>query len=307
MHHVLGPDRPNLHAHFSRAAQAVLEVASGDSISFSTPDVAWGIEPPTSTIAPRRKVEPRDPARDNGPCMCGPVAVRGARAGDVLEIAIERVRPVAWGWTYAGAGMSTPALNRALGIGDAPLTLARWALDRQRGTATSDSGLAVPMRPFPGIIGLAPDADHSSGWTPGPTGGNMDCRELIEGTTLFLPVMVDGALLSVGDGHAAQGDAELSGTAIECALEELCLRLTLRRDMNLAGPVARTSAGWVTLGFAPTLDAAAEQAAGAMLDVMTRELGVARAEALALASACVHLRVTQIVNPLRGVHALWAV
>ncbi len=275
-------------------------------MSFGVPDVSWGLEPPTSTTAPRRKVEPRDPARDNGPCLCGPVAVRGAMPGDTLEIAIERVVPGAWGWTFAGKGMSSERLNTALGIGDAPLTLLRWTIDRDAGIATSHLGHTVALRPFPGTIGLSPNEDHASGWLPTIAGGNMDCRELVAGSTLYLPVMVEGGLLSVGDGHAAQGDGELSGTAIECAMEEVRVRLTVRRDLRIAGPRIRTAEGWVTLGFGATLDEAAERAVAGMLDLMQELLGLGRAEALALASARVDVRITQMVNQLKGVHAVLA-
>ncbi|HZW06835.1 MAG TPA: acetamidase/formamidase family protein, partial [Phycisphaerales bacterium] len=174
--HTLNPDRPHLHAHFSRDARAVLTVESGDRVVLSTPDVGWGLEPPTSTTAPRQKVEPRDPARDNGPCMAGPIAVHGAQPGDALEIVFERIVPTAWGWTYAGGGLATPAWNAAAGIAGAPLTLLRWTLDRERVTATSDKGDVVRLRPFMGTIGLCPDEAHASGWVPRVCGGNMDCR-----------------------------------------------------------------------------------------------------------------------------------
>lgn len=304
--HTLKPERSNLHAHFSRDAAPRVTLESGDSVVVSTPDVSWGLEPPTSTTAPRLKVEPRDPAKDNGPCMIGPIAVRGAEPGDVLEVAIERVRPCAWGWTYAGAGMVNAAYNKGLGIEGAPLTLLRWTLDNQRRTATSDKGDVVAVRPFMGTLGLAPDEAHASGWVPRVCGGNMDCPELVEGSTLLLPVMVRGGLLSTGDGHAAQGEGELSGTAIECAMDEVRLRLTVRKGRRIVGPRIRCADGsWVTLGFGETLDLAAERAVSGMLDVMMEETGRGRAELLALASARVSVRVTQMVNPLRGVHAVW--
>lgn len=308
MHQSLRPERAALHAHYFAGARPVLTVDSGDTVSMAMPDVSWGLEAPTSTTAPRRKVEPRDPARDDGPCLCGPVAVRGAEPGDALEIEIQEVRTAPWGWTYAGRGMAVPEHNRALGLGEAPLTLVRWTLDRERGIATSDEGAQVPLAPFPGTIGLAPavKTGRASGWLPTSAGGNMDCRELTAGSTLWLPVMAEGGLLSVGDGHAAQGDGELSGTAIECPLEELRLKLTLRKGLRLRGPRARTAAGWVTLGFGATLDAAATEAAAAMLDLMEERLGAPRARALGLASAAVSLRVTQMVNPIRGVHAVWS-
>lgn len=308
MQHTLSPTRETLHAHYFAGAHPALTVESGDTVSVSTPDVSWGLEAPTSTTAPRRKFEPRDPARDDGPCLCGPIAVRGAEPGDALEIEIQEVRTAPWGWTYAGRGMAAPEHNRALGLGEAPLTLVRWSLDRDRGLATSDDGVQIPLAPFPGTIGLAPRvmSGRASGWLPSAAGGNMDCRELTAGSTLWLPVMTDGGLLSVGDGHAAQGDGELSGTAIECPLEELRLKLTLRKGLHVRSPRARTAAGWVTLGFGATLDAAAAEAAAAMLDLMEGRLGTPRARALGLASATVSLRVTQMVNPLRGVHAVWS-
>jgi len=287
----------------------VLTIDSGDTVTLSAPDIGWGLAPPTSTTAPRRKVEPRD----TGLCMVGPIAVRGAAPGDVLEIEIKRVVPSAWGWTYAGRGMASVELNEALGIGAAPLTLVRWTIDHERGVATSDVGTTVPLAPFPGTIGLAPDEAVASGWVPRVCGGNMDCRELVAGSTLLLPVYVTGGLLSIGDGHAAQGDGELSGSAIECMLEALEIKITLRRGTRIHGPriyAAPDAAGrrrWITLGFGATLDAAAGSAASGMLDLMEEQLGLSRAECVALASSCVDLGVTQMVNPVKGVHAVWRV
>lgn len=319
MLHRLLPDRANLHANYLPGAVPVLVIDSGDTVVLSVPDVSWGIEAPTSTTLPRRKVEPRDPvafpALDSGPCLAGPVAVRGARPGDLLEIQIQRVVPGAWGWTYAGAGMANPGWNTALGIEAAPLTLINWTLDHAHGTARGDLGFNAPLRPFPGTIGLAPvipcGQAFASGWLPSACGGNMDCRELVAGSTLMLPVMVEGALLSAGDGHAAQGDGELSGTAIECPLDELHLHVTLHHGRTLAGPrilSAPDTAGHrrrITIGIGATLDDAAAMATSAMLDWMQEHLGRTRAQCLALASSTVSLRVTQTVNPLKGIHAEW--
>jgi acetamidase/formamidase len=132
----------------------------------------------------------------------------------------------------------------------------------------------------------------------------MDCRELVAGTSLFLPVLAPGALFSFGDGHAAQGDGEVSGTAIECMMRRVELRFVVRRDMKLAGPRARTPEAWVTMGFAENLDAAAARAMSSMLDVMSELYALDRVHALALASAVVRLRVTQVVNGVRGAHAV---
>ncbi len=120
----------------------------------------------------------------------------------------------------------------------------------------------------------------------------------------YLPIPVDGALLSAGDGHGAQGDGEVSGTAIECPLERAQLTFTVRDDLELRMPVARTADAWVAFGFDEDLDLAAEQCLATMLDLMERELGVERKHALALASVAVDLHVTQIVNVTKGVHAV---
>ena len=135
-------------------------------------------------------------------------------------------------------------------------------------------------------------------------GGNIDCKELVAGTTLYLPIPVDGALVFAGDGHGAQGDGEVSGTAIECPLERATLTLDVEDRDLLGSPIARTADSWLAFGFDEDLDAAAEQATETMLDLMERELAVSRPEARALASVTVDLRVTQVVNEVKGVHAV---
>ena len=157
----------------------------------------------------------------------------------------------------------------------------------------------MPSRsaPFLGVIGMPPPepGEHST-IPPRRWGGNIDCKLLTAGTTLYLPIPVDGALLMAGDGHGAQGDGEVSGTAIECPLERAQLTLDVRDDLELRSPVARTRDAWLAFGFDVDLDLAAEQATATMLDLMERELGIGRREALALASVDVDLHVTQIVN-----------
>ena len=149
--------------------------------------------------------------------------------------------------------------------------------------------------PEPGI--------HSTG-PPRKWGGNIDCKELVAGTWLFLPIPVDGALLSVGDGHAAQGHGEVSGTAIECPLERAQITIDVRDDLDLRSPIARTADAWIAFGFDEDLGLAAEHCMATMLDLMERELGLERDHALALASVVVDLHVTQIVNVSKGVHAV---
>jgi acetamidase/formamidase len=148
-----------------------------------------------------------------------------------------------------------------------------------------------------------PEPGEHSTIPPRRWGGNIDCKLLVAGTTLYLPVPVDGALLMAGDGHGAQGDGEVSGTAIECPVERATLALDVV-DLELRSPIARTPDAWLAFGFDEDLDAAAEQATQTMLDLMERELAVGRAEALAVASVSVDLAVTQVVNQVKGVHAI---
>jgi acetamidase/formamidase len=143
---------------------------------------------------------------------------------------------------------------------------------------------------------------HPTG-PPRPSGGNIDCKELVAGTTLFLPVPVDGALFSAGDGHALQGDGEISGTAIETAVEAQ-VTLDVRDDLPLKWPAARIDGAWLTFGFDRSLGMAARIAAEGMVAIMRREHGLKVAEATALASVVVDLRVTQIVNGQQGAHAV---
>jgi acetamidase/formamidase len=221
----------------------------------------------------------------------------------VLEVRIDEIRPGAWGWTWA-AGAWESALNDRLRLPDRDGHLLEWTLDADAGVARDQKGREVTLRPFLGVLGMPP-AEPGAHPTipPRPTGGNIDCKELVEGSTLLLPIAVAGGLFSAGDGHAAQGDGEVGQMAIECPLDLVRLTLTVRQDLSLETPVARTPSAWLTFGFDASLDEAMVQALNAMLDLMERELDVDRKEALALASVVVDLRVTQVVNRVVGVHA----
>jgi acetamidase/formamidase len=247
------------------------------------------------------KYEPRDPELDAGHALIGPIEVRGARAGQALEVSIDRVVPGAWGWCGAG-DWSTP-LNERLGLTSEGVYL-RWTLDAERGVGKDERGRELDLHPFLGVLGMPPPepGTHST-IPPRVWGGNIDCKELVAGTRLYVPIPVDGALFSAGDGHARQGDGEVSQLAIECPVEraELTLRIA---DLELGSPIAWTPGGWLTFGFDADLDEAAANATDAMLGLMGREHGLERADALALASLVVDLRVTQVVNEVQGVHAV---
>jgi acetamidase/formamidase len=294
--HEIPLERRTLHGHFSRDLDAILTVDSGDSISFSCLNSGW------RTAEHERYPDRREGELDAGHALIGPVEVRGARAGQTLEVRIDDVRIGSGGVTQA-AGWSTP-LNDRLGLGEGDTCTLVWDLDPDALTGRSDAGHDVALRPFLGVIGMPPAAPgvHSTG-PPRSCGGNIDCKELVAGTTLYLPIPVDGALVSAGDGHAAQGDGEVSQLAIEAPVERAQLTLSVRDDLRLWNPIAWTPEVWLTFGFDEDLDEAAAQAIDGMLELMGREHGLERREALALASVVVDLRITQMVNGVRGVHA----
>jgi acetamidase/formamidase len=244
-------------------------------------------------------------AEHRGHCLTGPIAVRGAKPGDVLAVRFHALRPDDWGWTVA-AGRDTP-LNRRLGLHDSPPAWLLWQIDADAGVATSSDGHAVTIAPFHGVTGVAWDGpgEHSTIPPRAMGGGNIDCRELVAGSVLFLPVHVPGALLSIGDGHAAQGDGEVAGTAIECGMTTE-LQLELAPGRPVPGVHAETPAGRITFGFSPDLNAAMGDALDAMLTWMQWEYGLGKPAALALASSVVGLRVTQVANQAWGVHAVLA-
>jgi acetamidase/formamidase len=266
-----------LHGAFSRDLPPILTVDPGDSVRFSLPNSAW-------RLGPDEELERPDPAVDTGHALLGPIDVRGARAGQTLAVRVDEVTPLGWGETFDGAG-----------------TRVHWEL---RDGLGHTGGRAVRLAPFLGVLGMPPaEPGIHSTRPPRRTGGNIDCKELVAGTTLFLPIAVDGALLSAGDGHGAQGDGEVSGWAIECPVQGR-LTLDVRDDLELAWPIARAPDAWLAFGFDEDLGHAARIALHGMLDLMGRERGIGRDEALVLASVAVDLRVTQIVNLAVGVHAV---
>jgi acetamidase/formamidase len=301
--HQIPLERRTLHGHFSRDLEPVAEVSSGDVIRLATLDAGWGLEPPQPDGSERRRFQPLDPELDAGHPLIGPIEVRNARAGMTLEVQIETVRVGPYGFTVAG-GWSTP-LNDRLDVSSGESRTLAWELDAEQGTARDRAGRVVELAPFLGVLGMPPPEPGVHPTRPPRIwGGNLDCKELVAGTTLYLPIPVDGALFSAGDGHARQGDGEVSSTAIECPLERAELGLTLREDFELTTPIARTRDSWIALGLGASLDEAAGNAVEAMLSLMERELGLERRDALALASVVVDLRITQVVNEVVGVHAV---
>ena len=275
--HELPLERRTLHGHFSRDLEPVLTVEPGDAVRVAAPNSGW-------YLASGARFEPRDGTLDAGHSLAGPIEVRGALAGDTLAVGIDAVRPGPWGITHSFDDHAV-----------------RWELD---GATGRGAGVTVDLRPFLGVLGMPPpETGVHSTRPPRRSGGNIDCKELVAGTTLFLPVPVDGGLFSAGDGHALQGDGEVSQTAIECPVEAQ-VSLDLRRDLELEWPIARIPGAWLTFGFDEDLNVAMSAAVARMLTVLQGRLGLGRSAALGVASAAVDTRVTQVVNGVRGVHCL---
>ena len=287
---------------FSAAHEPAVTVDPGDTIVVRTLDAAGYLE---RQRFPGDADQPKMFAAEfRGHCLCRPVAVRGARPGDMLAVRIVTLTPGDWGWTVAPTVHGSPVAQR-LGLAGADQAWLLWEIDRATGTATANGRYTRPLAPFLGVTGTAPAApgEHST-IPPYPgSGGNIDCKELVAGSTLYLPVNVDGGLLYLGDGHGAQGDGESCGTAIECGMTTEAV-LSLAPGRPLSSVHAETPAGWVTFGFSANLNEAMGDALDAMVSWLAASYQVARAEALALASTCVDLRVTQVANGTWGIHAL---
>jgi acetamidase/formamidase len=288
---------------FDGTIPPVLTIESGDTVNLSTMMLMDGQLRGGMTfeelLALRQEYADR---KVGGHTLTGPIYVTGASPGDALEIRIGKLVPVEFGVNYHLPGH--------MGIGGLPEDfpgghIKSFRLDRERWEAPFAPGITLPLAPFLGVMGVAPrPGERRPAAVPDYFGGNIDNKELREGATLFLPVSVPGALFSAGDAHAAQGDGEVNVTAIETALEEAMLQFVVRKDLRLERPRAETPTHWITMGFHPDLDEAAKIALRDAIRLLVEIKGLASDEAYALASVAVDLRVTQIVDTNKGVHAM---
>jgi acetamidase/formamidase len=230
----------------------------------------------------------------------GPIAVRGAEPGDMLEI---RIRSVEVRLPIAGQGFVP---GRGLLPDEFPYEKGRvtW-IDVGRKVVEFAPGIEVPAKPFWGVIGVAPPAGMGrvSSGPPNVFGGNLDNPDLGAGSTLYLPVHVPGALLSVGDGHAVQGHGEVSLSAVETSLKGE-IQVLLHKGRRLRWPRAETATHYITMGLDPDLDEAAKIATREMLDFLVETKGISREDAYLLSSIAMDLMVTQVVDGTKGIHAM---
>ncbi|MEO7736023.1 MAG: acetamidase/formamidase family protein [Kofleriaceae bacterium] len=232
-----------------------------------------------------------------GHILTGPVYVEGAEPGDVLEVKILSI-DLALDYGYNGCSGYLPDNC----VKDAPVKI--LPLNRQKMTAEFAPGIVIPLRPFFGSMGVAPAAvmGRVNSTPPGHHAGNLDNRELVAGSTLYIPVFVKGALFEIGDGHAAQGDGEVDQTAIETSLRGK-LQLTVRKDMKLLWPRAETPTDFVSMATDPDLATATKAAIQEMIDFVAAEKKLTKHEAYQLVSVAGHVAITQLVDkPNLGVH-----
>jgi acetamidase/formamidase len=307
--HVLNATPTTVHRSFLDASLSpVLTIDSGDRVKLETatgnPRYFESLGVPKEKI-PAELYAAFEGVEGNGRgdhTLNGPIAVRGAEPGDTIEV---RVRSVAVRLPIAGQGFRPGGgvlpdefpyrKDRALFI------------DLKRQTIEYAPGVHVPARPFWGVMALAPPASAGrlSSSPPYLHGGNLDNRHLGPGVSLFLPVQVPGGLLSIGDGHAAQGDGEVCGSAVEASLKGE-IEVILHKGMKLSAPRAETPTHYMAMGLDKDLDEAARMATSQMLDLIVEKQGLTRENAYLLASAAMDLTITQAVDGTKGVHATLA-
>ena len=284
------------HYGWDNSLPPVAHVAPGESLEFEVQDASGG---QFSSVSSAADVGGLDFARVNP--VAGPVYVEGAEPGDILRVSVLSFAPSGWGWTahIPGFGLLAEEFKEP--------ALHLWRYDANSLAPCAFSSFArVPLKPFAGTIGVAPaEPGRHSIVPPRRVGGNMDLRDIACGTELHLPVEVPGALFSVGDTHAAQGDGEVCGTALESSMR-VALRFELIKQRPLAyprlitpGPVTRhlDEQGYrVTTGIGPDLMAAARDALRSMIDWLTGEHGMAAIDAYMLCSVCGDLRISEIVD-----------
>jgi acetamidase/formamidase len=302
--HHLEPAPESVHwGFFDATLPPLATIASGERVTISTvsgtPDVMPApplVVPPALTAIQQKVTRRMVP----GHICTGPVAIKGAKAGHVLQVDIEAIEPYYdWGYNFCRP------LSGALPYDFAEFRNIHITLDRARKTWRLPWGQEVPLAPFFGVMAVAPPAAWGmiSTLPPRKNGGNLDNKELVAGTTLYLPVFTDGALFSVGDGHGAQGDGEVNVTAVETGLTGT-FRLTLRDDMRLEWPLAETPTHMITMAFDPDLDDCSVIALRLMIDLICARTGLDRYQAYALCSLAADLRITQVVNGNKGVHVM---
>ncbi len=284
---------------FDNAQAPVLKVDSGDTVVLETMMHSHNQVVPGRTIEEIKKLRTDHPGR--GPhTMTGPIYVNGAEPGDVLKVTIQKIVPRAYGTNFNVPGMFGQFPSQ---YPDGQVKYLYLDVDKME--IEFLPGVFVPLAPFPGTLGVArAEPGRYSTVPPGEFAGNMDIRDLTEGTTLYVPVWVKGALLWTGDSHAAQGNGEVNLTAVETAYKEIALTATALKNMKLDFPRIETATHWITMGFDRDLNLAWNQALAQTVKFLGEQRKLAP-DAAALAMTTVSdCRVSQVVNIKKGIHCL---
>ena len=298
----------NVHwGYYDARLKPVLRIASGDTVRVETM-IAGGLERLRLAGAPEQEIpealkQVENSVTDRGPGahpLTGPIYVEGAEPGDTLEVHIQRfeyLHPFGMTGFRPGAGTLPD---------DYPYAKSKLIrINAAAGTAEFAPGVTLKLAPFWGSIGVAPPSmvRRLSSGPPGAHAGNLDNKELVAGSILYLPVHVPGALISMGDGHALQGDGEVTITALETSLRGT-VQIFVRKGKHIRWPRAETPTHYIAMGLHPDLNEAARIATREMIDFLVTEKGMSREDAYLLCSLAVDLRVTQLVDDTKGIHAM---
>ncbi len=293
--------------YYDASKKPIAVIDSGDIVQLESP-LAGSREMETFGLAhlitpEMRALETGVPSSEKGPggnILVGPVYVNGAEPGDVLEVKILTLEPMdnyGVNLFVQGHGALSEDLPR--------MRVKTIPLDKARNVAVFAPGIELPIKPFFGTMAVAPPLTlgRISDSPPDYYAGNLDNKDLVAGTTLYIPVQVKGALFSAGDGHAGQGDGEVDGTANEVALRGR-FQLTLRKDLHFQWPRAETPDYYMTMGFSPDLNRAVVQAVREMVDFLSVKYHLSPEDAYMLTSMGADLHVTQVVDGTKGIHAM---
>jgi acetamidase/formamidase len=304
MKHILKATSKNTHIGFYDASlEPAIKIKSGDTVEVY--NISW--EPSLINILGKKGKIPKEfkeieGKKDKGPGphpLTGPIFIKDATPEDTLEVTLLEIEP------WVNFGFSIFTMDGGTVPNDYPYFRGKYiTVDKKRKLCDFSEKTKIPLRPFFGSLGVAPPAlkGRITSWIPGPHGGNLDNKMLVVPSKLYLPIFIDGALFSIGDGHSCQGDGEVTGSALETSLRGL-IKLRIIKGKRRKWPMAETKDYYVLMGFDHNLEEALKLALRNTIDfLLTR--GFSKDDAYLYSSLNVDFRITQVVNDVKGVHAL---
>jgi len=274
------------HSYWSSTIEPLIRVESGSVIEVNTEEASDKQLNPESTVEDIKNLS-FDPIHP----LTGPVYVENAKPGDILKVKLHKIELGSWGWTG-----TIPGFGFLADEFDEPW-IKTFEFDKNSNTAAFSDDINIPLNPFPGVMGVAPDTEEElSTVPPRANGGNMDDPNMTEGTTVYFPVQVEGALFSIGDAHAAQGLGEVCGTAIEAPMRIVYEVEVIKGGREIKEPQYETDDYYAVTGYGETIDEAAKKATRYMIDYLENEHGMDRNDAYALASLAGDLKIAEVVD-----------